>query len=248
VREECPKGRGQFSLRRERRPHRAGREKGSRGVFGVENWNSWVIVESMSELVSELRVVSEELRSFLASATGLRMSLRRSKPLRSAPPKQERLGVARGWATSLAFTMPDWRRRRAGAHFSSEWGLKQLYYDGHARHIGRNFLRALSRRRSGGEQEIRTLRKRRTLAEKGQGLFERGRDSVTSILQTCVGNSRRRISQEAAGRGGTGKGTRARGVPAPCAACGPIHEPGCDRDVAGTLDAATHLPFIWTLQ
>jgi hypothetical protein len=27
IRAECPKGRGQFSLRRERRPHRAGRER-----------------------------------------------------------------------------------------------------------------------------------------------------------------------------------------------------------------------------
>jgi hypothetical protein len=172
-------------LRRERRPHRAGREKGSRGVFGVENWNSGVIVESMSEMVSELRVVSEELQSFLASA--------RAPDIVAPLEALEKCAAEAGKAWSRSWLGYQSRIYYAGlappppgAHFSSEWGLKQLSTmgtRGHWQEFPDGVVEAEIRKRAGNPD----VTEARTLAEKGQGLFERGRDSVTSILQTCVG-------------------------------------------------------------
>lgn len=139
----------------------------------------------MGELGNELKVLSEELQSFLAST---------KTPDIVAPLEAlEKSAAQAGKAWSHSWLGCQSRVYYAGleppppgAHFSSEWGFKELYptgTSGNWQEFRDGVVEAEIRRRAGNPD----LTEAEKLADKGQKIFDRSRDSVTSILQTCVG-------------------------------------------------------------
>jgi hypothetical protein len=139
----------------------------------------------MSELANELKVLSEELQLFLAN--------NRTPDIVAPLEALEKSAAEAGKAWSRSWLGYQSRIYYAGleppppgAHFSSEWGLKPLYTmgtRGNWQEFPEGVVEAEIRRRA-GDPDFSEAQK---LADKGEKLFERSRDSVTSILQTCVG-------------------------------------------------------------